>query len=127
MNNGKLTYDEWAALAALPDEALLRDSEMQAFHAHGPGGQGVNTADSAVHLTHVPTGVAATSRERRSQLQNREACLRKLRAEFGRRAVRPKHRRATKPSKRARERGLESKRRRSELKGSRRPVDRGGE
>lgn len=98
----------------------MRQCEAEAFHASGPGGQGVNTTDSAVRMRHVPTGIVVMSREQRSQLQNRMTCLRKIRQQLEVRSRRPKVRKATKPSKAARERRLDAKRRRSDVKASRR-------
>lgn len=107
---------ELARFAGMSDEELLRDCEVQVFHATGPGGQGVNTADSAVRMRHVPTGIAVTSRETRSQLRNRARCLEKIRAELKRRSRPRKHRVKTKVPRRQRERRLEDKRRRSDVK-----------
>ena len=81
-----LTYDDYARFLRLPADELARQCRAEAFHASGPGGQGVNTADSAVRMRHVPTGITVVSRESRSQLQNRERCLQKIRAELARRA-----------------------------------------
>ena len=86
----------------------------------GPGGQGVNTTDSAVRMRHVPSGIAVTSRESRSQFQNRACCLRKLHAEFERRSRPPKKRRPTKPAKAARARRLADKHHRAQAKERRR-------
>ena len=71
-------------------------------------------------MTHVPTGIVVVSREQRSQLQNRAACLRKLHEILRTRAIRPKPRVATKPTKGSIERRLKAKRGRSDLKASRR-------
>lgn len=120
MDTDRLTYREYARLAALPLDELARDCELQVFRASGPGGQGVNTTDSAVRLTHAPTGVSVTARESRSQWQNRQGALRKLREIFRRRAIPPAPRRATKPTRGSRERRLADKRRRSETKRLRR-------
>ena len=120
MDNGKLTYSDYAALARLPLDELERSCELQVFRASGPGGQGVNTTDSAVRLVHRATGIAVASRESRSQWQNRQACLRKLRAELERRARPPKRRRKTKVSRAQRERRLRDKRFRSQVKRMRR-------
>lgn len=120
MSNEGLTYRDFARYARLSDEDLARQCEAEAFHASGPGGQGVNTTDSAVRMRHLPTGITVTSREQRSQLQNRQSCLRKIRQQLELRARRPKVRKATKPSKAARQRRLDAKHRRSDVKSSRR-------
>ena len=117
-----LTHKDYARMARLSAEELLRDCKVDVFHAHGPGGQGVNTADSAVRMTHVPTGIVAVSRESRSQYRNRQLCLQKIRAELERRAVPPTIRHATKPTKGSVRRRLESKPARSKVKASRRRV-----
>lgn len=96
---------------------------MQVFRASGPGGQCVNTTDSAVRMTHVPSGLTVVSRESRSQFRNRQLCLQKLRAQFERRAVPPKVRRATKVPRRAKERRLAEKRQRSQTKAQRGRID----
>ena len=118
-----LSHADYARMARMEVEELARDCEAEAFHAHGPGGQGVNPADSAVRMRHEPTGIAVVSRESRSQLMNRKACVRKLRAEFRRRSFVPKKRKATKPTKASVKRRLNGKRRRSDLKASRRRVE----
>ena len=120
MPNENLTYRDYARFARLSDEDLARQCEAEAFHASGPGGQGVNTTDSAVRMRHLPTGITVTSREQRSQLQNRQSCLRKIRQQLELRSRRPKVRKATKPSKAARQRRLDAKHRRSDVKSNRR-------
>jgi len=117
-----LTHRDYARMARLSAEELLRDCKVDVFHAHGPGGQGVNTADSAVRMRHVPTGIVVVSRESRSQYRNRQLCLQKIKAELGRRAVPPSVRHATKPTKGSVRRRLESKHARSQIKASRRKV-----
>ena len=117
------SHDEYAALAALPDGDLLAACTVQVFRATGPGGQGVNTTDSAVRMIHVPTGITVTSRESRSQYRNRQACLEKLRRELRRRSRKPRTRKKTKPSAAARERRLRTKHMRSERKALRSRVD----
>jgi ribosome-associated protein len=115
----QLTYRDYARFARLSLDDLAKQCEAEAFHASGPGGQGVNTADSAVRMRHVPTGIVAVSRVQRSQLQNRQACLKKIRQQLELRSRRPKIRKATKPSKAAKQRRLDAKHRRSDVKASR--------
>ena len=123
MDSSQPTYRDFARWAQRALEELARDCDVQAFRASGPGGQCVNTTDSAVRMVHRPSGISVTSRESRSQFRNRQLCLRKLRAEFARRAAAPKPRRATKPSRAAKERRLADKRRRSQTKACRMRVD----
>lgn len=116
MAEKKLTHGDYARLARQTPEEIERDCRVETFHASGPGGQGVNTADSAVRMVHGPTGITVVSREVRSQYQNRQRCLEKLREEFKRRSVRPKVRHKTKPSRAQRQRRLDAKKRRSKIK-----------
>lgn len=103
------------------DEALLAECRVAVFRATGPGGQGVNTTDSAVRLTHEPSGIVVVCRRQRSQLRNKEECLDRLRRRIEEAmAPPPPPRKASRPSKAAKERRLAEKSARSATKATRR-------
>lgn len=112
----QLTWREYAEFAKQPPERVYQDCKVDVFRATGPGGQGVNTTDSAVRMRHVPTGVTVVSRESRSQAQNRQTCLAKLHDVFARRAKPPRPRKKTRPTKASKERRLKAKRIQGERK-----------
>ena len=101
------------------DDELLSECDVDTYRAGGPGGQHVNTTESAVRLRHRPTGIVVTSQQERSQHRNKAVCLDRLREKIRELNYRPPRRIPTNIPRSAREQARQAKMKHSEKKQSR--------
>ena len=95
------------------DKELLKECNVDTFRAGGKGGQHLNKTESAVRLSHLPTGTVVTCQDERSQLQNKRKCLIQLRGKLEALNYRPPKRIPTRKPRVAKLKILETKKKQS--------------
>ena len=101
---------------AVDRETLELEIRLDTYRASGPGGQHVNKTNSAIRLTHLPSGVVVIAQDSPSQFRNKETAFERLIARLAKLNHVPKKRLATKPTRASKERRIEAKKTRATVK-----------